>query len=67
MAEAAVAAMPVGRGGRGKHGDMTPTAQGHGEDEEVMPAVPTPASPQHPAKDRANRLLQQHSLFLSLR
>ena len=55
------AAAPVDRGGRGgKRGDITPTAQGQGE--EVTPAgVPTRASPPRAAKDRANRLLQQRA------
>ena len=58
VAEAAAAA-PVGRGGGGKHGYMTPTAQGQGE--KVTPGVPTRSSPQCAAKDRANRLLQQRA------
>jgi hypothetical protein len=57
---AAAAAAPVGSGGGGggKRGDRTPMAQGQGE--EVTPGVTTRASPQRAAKDRANRLLQQH-------
>ena len=59
-AAAAAPAAPVGSGGGGggKCGDRTPMAQGQGE--EVTPGVPTRASPQRAAKDRANHLLQQH-------